>query len=196
MKKLLIASALLAMSAGAQAASVFSDNFNSDLVGTPATPSGWSVVGGSVDVIGPGFYDLLPNGGNYIDLDGSTNTAGVLSHSLSLTKGTQYTVSFDLAGNQRNSATEHVGVLLGTALHTYSLPEFAGWTHYSFTFTPGHTGDFLLSFADVNFNNRRDHIGMLLDNVNVNAVPEPETYAMMLAGLGLVSFMARRRKSV
>ena len=29
----------------------------------------------------------------------------------------------------------------------------------------------------------------------VAAVPEPETYAMMLAGLGLVGFMARRRKS-
>ncbi|MEG1324253.1 MAG: FxDxF family PEP-CTERM protein, partial [Janthinobacterium sp.] len=29
----------------------------------------------------------------------------------------------------------------------------------------------------------------------VAAVPEPETYAMMLAGLGLVGFMARRRKA-
>jgi hypothetical protein len=29
---------------------------------------------------------------------------------------------------------------------------------------------------------------------NVAAVPEPETYAMMLAGLGMVGFMARRRK--
>ncbi len=29
---------------------------------------------------------------------------------------------------------------------------------------------------------------------NVAAVPEPETYAMMLAGLGLVGFMARRRR--
>lgn len=31
-------------------------------------------------------------------------------------------------------------------------------------------------------------------NWQVTAVPEPETYAMLLAGLGLVGFVARRRK--
>jgi len=31
--------------------------------------------------------------------------------------------------------------------------------------------------------------------VNVAAVPEPEAYAMMLAGMGLVGFMARRRRA-
>lgn len=30
---------------------------------------------------------------------------------------------------------------------------------------------------------------------SVSAVPEPETYAMLLAGLGLVGFIARRRKA-
>ncbi|MBL0010255.1 MAG: PEP-CTERM sorting domain-containing protein [Nitrosomonas sp.] len=30
----------------------------------------------------------------------------------------------------------------------------------------------------------------------VSAVPEPETYAMLLAGLGLMSVMARRRKVI
>jgi hypothetical protein len=33
-----------------------------------------------------------------------------------------------------------------------------------------------------------------LDNLEVAAVPEPETYAMLMAGLGLLGFMARRRK--
>lgn len=32
------------------------------------------------------------------------------------------------------------------------------------------------------------------DNFTISAVPEPETYAMLLAGLGLLGFMARRRK--
>jgi hypothetical protein len=31
--------------------------------------------------------------------------------------------------------------------------------------------------------------------LNVSAVPEPETYAMLLGGLGLFGFMARRRKN-
>ncbi len=32
-------------------------------------------------------------------------------------------------------------------------------------------------------------------NLTVAAIPEPETYALMLAGLGVVGFMARRRKN-
>lgn len=36
--------------------------------------------------------------------------------------------------------------------------------------------------------------GFDLDAVSVSAVPEPETYAMMLAGLGVMAWVARRRR--
>jgi hypothetical protein len=35
--------------------------------------------------------------------------------------------------------------------------------------------------------------GVVLDNLAVAAIPEPETYAMLLAGLGLIGMAARRR---
>jgi hypothetical protein len=35
-----------------------------------------------------------------------------------------------------------------------------------------------------------------LDNVRILAIPEPESYALMLAGLGLLGFAARRRRSL
>lgn len=35
--------------------------------------------------------------------------------------------------------------------------------------------------------------GVSYDNLTITAVPEPESYAMMLAGLGLLGFAARRR---
>jgi hypothetical protein len=37
---------------------------------------------------------------------------------------------------------------------------------------------------------------MLLDNVSMQAaVPEPSTLSLMLGGVGLAAFLARRRKS-
>jgi hypothetical protein len=41
-------------------------------------------------------------------------------------------------------------------------------------------------------NGSTDFVGAF--SLNVTAVPEPETYALMLAGLGLLGFVARRRK--
>lgn len=37
--------------------------------------------------------------------------------------------------------------------------------------------------------------GAYAGNLTVTPVPEPETYAMLLAGLGLIGFTARRRKN-
>jgi len=45
---------------------------------------------------------------------------------------------------------------------------------------------------EISYNNEQFYVSKML--VSVNAIPEPETYAMLLAGLGLLGFAARRRK--
>lgn len=53
----------------------------------------------------------------------------------------------------------------------------------------------MLSFFNLNYSGNRFRNGPLLDNVTVTtAVPEPENYAMMLAGPGLIGLIARRRR--
>lgn len=67
------------------------------------------------------------------------------------------------------SVTWHVGGLGSTAL-------------------PGYNGELALHVQGIGSN------GDSAWYIATSPVPEPETYAMLLAGLGLLSFMARRRK--
>lgn len=58
----------------------------------------------------------------------------------------------------------------------------------SYTGVAATAGTLSLSYWD---SNRADNFGSV--TANVTAVPEPETYALMLAGLGALGFIARRR---
>ena len=55
-------------------------------------------------------------------------------------------------------------------------------------------GSHTLTFTGLNPKNETDTTGFI-DNVSVLAVPEPETYAMLLGGLGLLGFVSRRKAS-
>ncbi|MRW91942.1 PEP-CTERM sorting domain-containing protein [Duganella sp. FT80W] len=194
MKKLAIAAALLCASA-AQAAPLFSDNFNTDpySLNTPSFAGGWSATSGTVDVIGVGTpYDLVGGAdGHYIDLDGSTSQAALFANSVTLTAGQTYTLTFDLAGNHRGYSTDSVSVNFGSSSQVITRDSGDAFTTYMLSYTATSTG--LASFSFHNAGG--DNVGALLDNVSVTAaVPEPETYAMLVAGLGLLGFMARRRR--
>ena len=89
-KRLVVAAALFSGICSAQAQIVFADNFEADMLGLNYTSFviGWAVSDGTVDLIGNGFFDFYPSNGKYVDLDGSSGNAGVLSRSLTLTGGT------------------------------------------------------------------------------------------------------------
>lgn len=105
--------------------------------------------------------------------------------------------SFDLAGyNQANHPNAQVRILDGVTnavLVDYSPVTVLGSGGAISTFTPNltHAGPISIRFGYDNWN-------IAIDNVNfdqITAVPEPEAYALMLAGLGLVGWAARRRKA-
>ena len=194
MKKTLAIAALVAFCSASQAGVIFSDNFDANSYGLNAVPTGWTVTNGTVDIIGPAFHNLCGAGyGKCIDLDGSSMDAGILSTSLNLTAGVQYTATFELAGNQRDGAdtgsVSFGGLSFGSQSLAFALNATDAFSTYQLVFTPGASGAYSLSFSNAG----GDNIGALLDNVSVSAVPEPETLAMLLAGLGLVGAVARRK---
>jgi len=64
-----------------------------------------------------------------------------------------------------------------------------GFTPY----TKGGEYDFVLGFND-SYKYDADHNDLVV-GFKVSVVPEPETYALLLAGLGIMGFIARRRRA-
>ena len=58
----------------------------------------------------------------------------------------------------------------------------------------GEAGRTFVGFEDLYGGGDKDYNDHMFSFTNVSAVPEPETYAMLLVGLGLVGFTLRRRK--
>lgn len=80
----------------------------------------------------------------------------------------------------------------------------AGQTSLGFSTTNGNqTVSQYVQFAGIGanqitslvFNNNPQINAFETANYSITPVPEPETYALLLAGLGVVGFMARRRKA-
>jgi hypothetical protein len=177
----------------ATAAPLFSDNFGAsgaDVFNWNGAPN-WTVSSGSVDLIGAGGgFDLIPGNGRYVDLDGSTNQAGLFQTVMSFGSGT-YLVQFSLGGSHRGS-TEQVTVSLGNWSESFTLNNNDGFIPIARTITT--TGG-TLRFQNAN-GDGSPNVGALLDNVSVSvAIPEPATLAVF-GGIALAgAFGFRRRKA-
>ena len=155
--------------------------------------TGWTIDDGSVDLINTYWQAAA---GNYsLDLSGSGPAK--ISQTFDTVSGQSYVVSFSLAGNPDDSDKIKIltaGIVSPVASTTYNFNAAGksatnmGWASQSFSFVASGTSSTLFFSSGNN-----SAWGPALDNVTVTAVPEPETFAMLLAGLGLIGFVKRRK---
>lgn len=133
------------------------------------------------------------DGENFVELDTTRNSW--ISQSFATVIGQTYTVSYAYA--PRNGVSKNSNAL-GAFIDGVRLDRQAAagvspdaWDIYSFDFVAGKAST-TLKFAALG---KSDSYGGSLDAVAVTAapVPEPETWAMLLAGVAFVGSMARRR---
>lgn len=106
----IMAVAALLAAGSASAATIYSNDFNTENGGVSSLNyagfTGLSVVAGSVDLIASGNFGISCAGGSgaCIDLNGSTSQTSRLEvASFNFLANTEYTFSFDLSGNQRGT---------------------------------------------------------------------------------------------
>jgi hypothetical protein len=141
-------------------------------------------------------------GVNFAELDVADNASGnseMTQSFLGLT-GT-YSFAFDYSARElTNATTNGIQAWWNGDLIADLLPNGTGqvgnvWSTFSTNLVA--TGNDTLLFKATGTS---DGLGASLDNVvlsqSVAAVPEPETYGMMLAGLAMLGFVSRRRRSV
>jgi PEP-CTERM motif len=205
MRKPLIA-ALLALPLLASAAApnlVVNGSFESLAVGngswaSTATLTGWSLLAGP----GTGFevrngaVGAAYDGKNFIELDTTGNTTIGQSFS-GLTAGGVYQLAFAYSPRIGQPSTTNGievlwnGVQLGSTM-TGTASGAHNWQVYQFNVVATGASD-LLSFRSVGTS---DSLGGSLDAVSlVSSVPEPGSFALLLAGLGTVGMLSRRRRA-
>lgn len=141
----------------------------------------------------------------------AASTSGVVTFTIgALSQGLSYSGTYSKAlpvydkGNDYAGTSGFIDTITGSANTTLSYSDAGTKAAFTGTATSTMHGDVLgtaVSSVSGSSGNTRSLVLPKFDAYAkvtynyVSAVPEPETYAMLLAGLGLVGFAARRRKS-
>ncbi len=136
-------------------------------------------------------------GGQYLEINSTQLTT--VSQSLSTTKGSHYDLSFDYSGRSDtpgNAPSKMAVYWNGTQIAVLTESATSGWQSFTFDNLVASGGHSVLSFQSLGPTSAPSY-GSYLDNVvvhSVSAVPEPGTYAMLIAGLAMLAYAKRRRQ--
>lgn len=154
--------------------------------------TGWSAGANGVELRN-NIAGTALDGVNFVELDTTANSS--ISQTVSTVAGQWYALSFNYS-NRANTAVDTNGLSWSfgsTAATAAALPAASGdhsWASFN-TLVQATGSSTVLNFAALG---RSDGYGTSLDKVSLTtAVPEPQSYALMLAGLVAIGFVSRRR---
>lgn len=191
-----IAAGLLLTVTGAHANLVTNGTFNSPDIPTDSFSAVTSL---SFADLNWGYYSGGTGVTKLVDAAGSQfaqiASGDILYTSFSVTTSGQYNIGFDFQGSGLWGLTGATNWTPELVAPTYLTPS-AGWTSSAGGPVSLVGGDSYKIYFGGMVTPPQFYPVLSLDNVSVTAVspvPEPESYAMMLAGLGALGLMSRRR---
>lgn len=183
--KLLAAAAIVATAVPANATLLVNGNFDANL-------AGWSVdrIGGATGFVSTNsiFFNLAAPAAQF--RTGVSNFY-TLSQSVVTTIGERYRLTY-FALNQNNTLNQLDVTTGDTTTSTSFESPFEGFTSFTQEFVATSESS-LVQFA-VNHGGVGGNFFFIDDVSLVNIVPEPESWALLIAGFGLVGAAARRRR--
>ncbi|WCL55074.1 PEP-CTERM sorting domain-containing protein [Gimibacter soli] len=164
------------------------------------TVGAWETIDGAgIEIQGSGVVTTAQDGNFYVELDSDTTNGGLPGESTNTTMGQWLTLgqgSYQLSFwyRPRTSVLGDNGILASINGFDVSANTAASkgtaWEQYLLDFTIGTGGDYLLSFEALG---NANEYGGFIDNVIVSAIPEPETWLLVMLGFGLAGTTFRRR---